>query len=133
VALIGLLTALAVVAATAIGVLFSDEERPSYTPADVSAALAMEGLHVSPLGRSDGGSALLPPDGSFTVLVLQSNKVAQRAFEPYRSDVDPETFEVLAGNVIVLADFSNSTMPLPVATRAGIMRAVERLRRTEGG
>jgi hypothetical protein len=66
---------------------------------------------------------------SSTVLVLESDQAARDAFAPYASDIDSDTFELLTGNVIILADASNSDTPLPEATRIRIRQAVERLTR----
>jgi hypothetical protein len=131
VVLIVSLAAVCVVASIVIALVVADEGRASYTPDEVAAALRAQGLRVSVAQRSDGAAALLPRDGAFTVLVLESDRTAREAFTPYKGDADPETVELLAGNVIVLADASNSTTSLPQRIRAKLVRALDQLR--DGG
>jgi hypothetical protein len=72
-------------------------------------------------------AAFLPADGGFTVIVLDSDRSARNAFRQYEGDTDADTFELRAGNVLVLADSSNSHAPLPSETRRRIRRAVAAL------
>jgi hypothetical protein len=125
--LVALLVAGAVALLALSAVVVLRDNKRSYTPDEVSSALARQGLDVSEAVASGEASALLPRDESFTVLVLESDDMARDAYEPYEDDVDPDTFEALAGNVIVLADGSNAPTPLPRATRARIMRALDEL------
>jgi hypothetical protein len=113
-------------------VLLRDGTR-SYSPDEVSSAFARQGLELTESMASGQASALMPRDGSFTVLVLASDDEANHAFKPYDGDADPDTFEALAWNVIVLADGSNAATPLPRPTRARIMRALDELGRSADG
>jgi hypothetical protein len=92
-----------------------------------SRAISRQGLDVSEYTMSGKVYALLPHDGSFTALVMESDDAARDAFDQYEGCTDPETFETLAGNVIVLADASNAPTPLPHQTRRRIMRALREL------
>jgi hypothetical protein len=129
VVLIGVLVGVCVGGSIVTAVVLTDSEPRSYTPAEVAMALAMEGLDVSEFGAGEYGSVLIPGGNAFTVLVLGSDRAARRAFDPYQARTDPDTFELLEGNVIVVADGSNSPKPLARATRTKIKRAIEQLRR----
>ena len=105
------------------------DDGQSFDPKDVAAALNAQGLDVRasdliPLFGARNTAVFLPADGGFTVVVLDSDRAARDAFVQYEGDTDPDTFELRAGNVLILADGSNSETPLPVETRRRIRRAV---------
>jgi hypothetical protein len=123
---------LAVLAVAAISiVVVRDGDDRSYGTSEVLDALSAQGLDVSEVtpGRATlfGRAFLRPGDGSFTVLVLPSDREARNSFRQYEGDTDPDTFELREGNVIIIADFSNSDTPLPLDTRRRIRRAMTAL------
>jgi hypothetical protein len=75
-----------------------------------------------------GNAHLSPEDGRFMVLVLASDSEAEREFTQYQGDTSPDDFELRDANLVVIADFSNSSDPLPAATRSQIRAAVKSLR-----
>lgn len=125
VVLVGSLAVAALVVVVAFVALRNDGR--SYSVAEVSAALNGQGLDVREVGHAGDEAALMPSDQSFTVLVLRSDEAARNSFRQYEGDTDPNTFELRARNVIILADFSNSETPLPASTRERIRRAVATL------
>lgn len=103
----------------------------TFTSDQVESAFNRQGLSirkVSVPGAVFGGSYLSPDDGAFTVLVLGSIAEAERSFAPWETNAGPDTFELREGNVIVIADASNSDKPLPPTIRARIRAAVRPLR-----
>ena len=115
------------------GIAIPGDDGRSYAPEDVAAALNAEGLRVeesdltTQVFGATNTAAFLPADGGFTVIVLDSDRSARNAFRQYEGDTDADTFELRAGNVLVLADSSNSHAPLPSETRRRIRRAVAAL------
>jgi hypothetical protein len=127
-----------VVAAVVVGavVLFGGRGSGarSYEPGEVVDALRAQGLDMrapQTKGATGGmlyqGAFIEPVDGSFTVLVLPTDREAAVSFRPYEADTDPDTFELRAGNVLFIADYSNRDTPLSRDTRRRIRRAVAAL------
>ena len=124
----------AFVLATAIGVfaITRGHARRSFSVDDVRSAFAAAGLpltHTVILQVTE--AALAPADGSFNVLVLDSDSKAKEVYKPYAATPSSDTFsfQLLAGNVIVESDASNSDRPLATTVRERIRRAVARLAR----
>jgi hypothetical protein len=128
---------LAVAAAVALAIAALLRDGPgTFEPAEVAHVLRSQGLDVNeidavtPGGRAvltTANAVLMPHDESFVVLVLGSDDQARDAFRQYETDTDPDTFELRAGNVLVLADGSNGETPLPADTRRRIRQAVAAL------
>jgi hypothetical protein len=121
--------------ATAVVVAVSrSDDAATYTPGLVESTFNHQGLAVRQVSAPEGvdthgDHALTPIDGAFTVLVLRSDSEAKKAFRQYEGVNNPTTFYLRDGNLIVLADGSNSSVPLSVKTRARIWDAVSDLRR----
>jgi len=125
--------AVAVAVVIVASVTTTRDDGQSLDPKDVATALNAQGLDVTasdliPLFGARNTAVFLPADGGFTVIVLDSDRAARDAFAQYEGDTDPDTFELRAGNVIILADGSNSDAPLPSETRRRIRRAVADLK-----
>ena len=108
-------------------VLNTTGSRGLITPEDVESAFAAERLEVTTIRFADEASVMAPADGSFTVVVLPSTAAAERDFEGYADDTDPDTFERREGNVIVVADETNGDEPLSEEVRTRIGRALDAL------
>ena len=100
----------------------------TYSAEQTQSAFKQHGLGLNRVGGPiDGTTYLTPTDGAFTVLVVRSDSLAEKWFEPYARDEDLNTVELRAANLIVLADHSNSDVPLAAATRSKIRAAVASL------
>lgn len=117
--------ALVIAVAAAEILLNTAGSRGLITTEDVESAFAAERLDVTTVRFDDDGTVMAPADGSFTVVVLPSTEAAQRDFEGYAGDTDPDTFERREGNVIVVADETNGGEPLPEDVRTRIDRALD--------
>jgi hypothetical protein len=132
-AAIAFVTVLALVGAI-YGLHRASSNGATYSADEVVAAFADQQLAIRriepPKGSRDnlGGSAFLPADERFTLIVVDSDKTAEDWFKPYLRDTSPDTFEAREGNIIVIADGSNSDLPLPVSTGLKIRAALRELR-----
>ena len=125
--------AIAILLATAIGVLVitRDRERRSFSLDAVRSAFAEAGLPLSHSVVQGSDAVLGPADQSFNVMVLGSDSKAKEYYKPYAATPSSDTFsfQLLAGNVIIESDASNSDRPLAENSRGRIRQAVARLRR----
>ena len=127
--------AIAILLATAIGVLVitRDRERRSFRLDAVRSAFAEAGLPLSHSVVQGSDAVLGPADQSFNVMVLgpDSKAKAKEYYKPYAATPSSDTFsfQLLAGNVIIESDASNSDRPLAETSRERIRQAVSRLRR----
>jgi len=124
---VGIVSAALVAASVAGWLLTRGAAKASYTANDVTAAFASVGLPLTKTVMRGSEAALGPSDGRFTVIVVASDAKARENFKPYRTMKSPDTFQLLAGNVIVESDASNNETPLPNTTRQQIRNAIGRL------
>ena len=97
----------------------------------VRSAFAEAGLPLSHSVVQGSDAVLGPADQSFNVMVLGSDSKAKEYYKPYAATPSSDTFsfQLLAGNVIIESDASNSDRPLAENSRGRIRQAVARLRR----
>ena len=123
--------AILLVAAIGVFALTRDHADRSFSVADVKSAFASAGLPLEHAVVQSSEAVLAPADGSFNVLVVDSDSKAKKYYEPYAATPSSDTFsfQLLAGNVIVESDASNSDKPLAKTVRGRIRLAVARLAR----
>jgi len=120
--------AAALLAAVVIGLVgMRDRAEGSYNAADVTAAFASVGLPLTTTLTRGSEAVLGPSDSRFTVIVVASDAKAREYYKPYVTMKSPDTFQLLAGNVIVESDASNNESPLSKTTRQQIRDAIGQL------